>query len=96
MKNLVIAQSPQLMKPLLLMMELLSLPMTNKIQLIPEILQVAEQTISTDTTTTTQTSDVTIVSAGASAGMSTGKKVMVVSIIVGVIGGAVYYRSKKM
>ena len=51
----------------------------------------------TDTTaTTTQTSDVTIVSAGASSGMSTGKKVMVGVLVVGVIGGAVYYRSKKM
>ena len=47
-------------------------------------------------TTTTQTSDVTIVSAGASSGMSTGKKVMAGVLVVGVIGGAVYYRSKKM
>ena len=50
----------------------------------------------TDTTTTTQTSDVTIVSAGASSGMSTGKKVMVGVLVVGVVGGAVYYRAKKM
>lgn len=49
-----------------------------------------------DSTVTTQTSDVTIVSAGASSGMSTGKKVMVGVLVVGVIGGAVYYRAKKM
>jgi hypothetical protein len=49
-----------------------------------------------DGTVTTQTSDVTIVSAGASSGMSTGKKVMVGVLVVGVIGGAVYYRAKKM
>lgn len=50
----------------------------------------------TDTTTTTQSNQTTIVSAGATGGMSTGKKVMVGVLTVGVIGGAVYYRSKKM
>ena len=49
-----------------------------------------------DSTVTTQSNQTTIVSAGASAGMSTGKKVMVGVLVVGVIGGAVYYRSKKM
>jgi len=52
--------------------------------------------IETGDTTTTQSNDVTIVSAGASSGMSTGKKIMAGVIVVGVIGGAVYYRSKKM
>jgi len=55
-----------------------------------------QDAIETGDTTTTQSNDVTIVSAGASSGMSTGKKVMVGVVVVGVIGGAVYYRSKKM
>ena len=55
-----------------------------------------QDTIDTGDTTTTQSNDVTIVSAGASSGMSTGKKVMAGVLVVGVIGGAVYYRSKKM
>ena len=55
-----------------------------------------QESIDTGDTTTTQSNDVTIVSAGASSGMSTGKKVMAGVLVVGVIGGAVYYRSKKM
>lgn len=55
-----------------------------------------QDAIDSGDTTTTQSNDVTIVSAGASSGMSTGKKVMAGVIVVGVIGGAVYYRSKKM
>tara|TARA_B100002019_G_scaffold291919_1_gene313462 strand:- start:23296 stop:24066 length:771 start_codon:yes stop_codon:yes gene_type:complete len=49
-----------------------------------------------DSTVTTQSNQTTIVSAGATGGMSTGKKVMIGVLTVGVIGGAVYYRSKKM
>ena len=49
-----------------------------------------------DSTVTTQSNQTTIVSAGATGGMSTGKKVMVGVLTVGVIGGAVYYRAKKM
>ncbi len=55
-----------------------------------------QESIDTGDTTNTQSNDVTIVSAGASSGMSTGKKVMAGVLVVGVIGGAVYYRSKKM
>tara|TARA_B100000085_G_scaffold270664_1_gene283312 strand:- start:255 stop:1040 length:786 start_codon:yes stop_codon:yes gene_type:complete len=49
-----------------------------------------------DSTVTTQSNQTTIVSAGATGGMSTGKKVMIGVLTVGVIGGAVYYRAKKM